>query len=59
MFSNIFGGGRRAASPKRQSKEDLLRAAEQTMRQLRAMQPSDPEAFPVLNECSRLGKGGM
>lgn len=41
---------RRRASP-----AETLAQAHTLLRQLRLLQPGDPEAFPVLNECTRLG----
>jgi hypothetical protein len=36
--------------------DQLLSNATKLLSRLRAIQPSDPEAFPLLNEASRCGK---
>lgn len=73
MFKNLFSspGKERAASPKggdaaskggsgqsKKSTKDLLAAAQSALQRLRVMQPSDTEAFPLLNEASRYGRAG-
>lgn len=64
MFKNLFGGDKRASSPKPDGKQlsaqkldahQLLSLAQDSLQRLRVMQPTDPEAFPLLNEASRYG----
>jgi hypothetical protein len=66
MFKNLFGTDKRAGSPKPDGKpaaasskadaHQLLGLATDSLQRLRVMQPTDPEAFPLLNEASRCGK---
>lgn len=68
MFKNLFGGDK-TPSPKQpdgsrsqalggQNRPDahkLLEMAQDGLQRLRVMQPTDAEAFPLLNETSRYG----
>lgn len=69
MFNKLFGGGeKRAGSPRpdgsrqtaatspKQDAHQLLSLATDQLQRLRVMQPTDPEAFPLLNEASRCGE---
>jgi hypothetical protein len=60
MLKNIFEKKRKDASPTRKetpplTADALLQKAQQSLTRLRMLQPSDPEAFPLVNEASRYG----
>lgn len=64
MLKDIFkrnaspskGSSRQAADKKQLDANQLLSLAQTSLSRLRIMQPSDPEAFPLVNETSRYGK---
>jgi hypothetical protein len=60
MLNNIFEKKRKDASPTRKeaaplTADALLQKAQVCLTRLRMLQPSDPEAFPLVNEASRYG----
>lgn len=46
----------RVDSPSRHDAHTLLSLAQDALQRLRVMQPTDTEAFPLLNEASRYGR---
>lgn len=63
MLKDIFkrhgspnkGQHKQAVEKKQPDAHQLLVLAQSTLSKLRMMQPSDPEAFPLVNESSRYG----
>lgn len=62
MLKTIFDKKRNASPVKKDGKADkpldanqLLEKAQSNLQALRVMQPSDPEAFPLVNEPTRYG----
>lgn len=64
MFKDILkrnaspskGSPKQAADKKQLDANQLLSLAQTSLSRLRIMQPSDPEAFPLVNEASRCGE---
>ena len=47
----------KSRSPERKmGPQELLSSSQSLLQRLRTMQPGDEEAFPMLNECTRLSK---